>query len=121
VAVLTACVAPSPTPRAAAPAAADREEFVFASTLNAGSYKYACTAGAQGGGAAARAAATHAVFDQALSDFAASRTPVAAAALAAGRSGDALAAEMQAAGDTFAADQRAKLDAQYGCVPAGQA
>ncbi len=118
VAVLTACVAPSAAPRAAAPAAVDREEFVFASTLNAGSYKYACT---PGGDAAMRAAATHAAFDQALASFAASRTTAAAAAMAAGRSGDALTGEMKAAGDAFAAEQRAKLDGQYGCVPAGQA
>ena len=117
---LAGCVAQSPSPTAA-PATAAREEFVFASTLNSGSYKYACTPGAQGGGAAARAAATHAAFDQALAGFAASRTTAAAAALAAGRSGGALTAEMQAAGDTFAAEQRATLDARHGCVPAGQA
>jgi hypothetical protein len=118
VAVLTACVGAAPAPRATAPAAVDREEFVFASTLNAGSYKYACT---PGGDAPTRAAATHAAFDQALAGFAGSRTAALAAALAAGKSGDALTAEMQAAGDVFAADQRALLDAQHGCVPAGQA
>jgi hypothetical protein len=122
VAVLTACVAPSPTPRAApAAAAVAREEFVFASTRNTGSYKYACTPGAQGGGTAARAAATHAAFDQALAGFGASQTAAAAAALAAGRSGTALQAEMTSAGDAFAAEQRATLDAQYGCAPGGQA
>jgi hypothetical protein len=115
--VLAGCVAQSPTP-VAAPAAAAREEFVFASTLNAGSYKYACT---PGGDAATRAAATHAAFDQALATFAASRTTAAAAAMAAGRSGDALTSDMKAAGDAFAAEQRAKLDGQYGCVPQGQA
>lgn len=118
VAVLTACVATGPTPRSQAPAAADREEFVFASTLNTGSYKYACTPGSD---AQTRAAATHAAFDQALAGFAASRTAAATAALAAGKSGDALTAEMQSAGDAFAAEQRATLDAQHGCVPAGQA
>jgi hypothetical protein len=117
--VLAGCVAQAPTP-AAAPAAAAREEFVFASTLNSGSYKYACTPGGSAA-PAARAAEAHAAFDQALSTFAASQTSVAQAAIAAGRTGAALEAEMQGAGDAFSADQRTKLDSQYGCVPAGQA
>jgi hypothetical protein len=118
VAVLAGCVGTPPTPRAQAPAAADRQEFVFASTLNSGSYKYACNPGAD---AATRAQATHAAFDQALAGFAASRTAAATAALAAGKSGDALTVEMRAAGDAFAAEQRTALDTRYGCVPAGQA
>jgi hypothetical protein len=118
-AVLAGCVAQSPTPRAA-PAAAAREEFVFPSTLSAGSFKYACTAGAQGGGPAARAAAAHAAFEQELASFSASQTTVAQAALAAGRSGDAVTADMKTAGDAFAADQRSKMDSQYGCVRSGQ-
>jgi hypothetical protein len=120
VAALAGCVASSPAPRAAAPAAADREEFVLESTIAAGSSRYSCTPGSEGGGAAARAAAAHAAFEQELATFSASQTAVAQAALAAGRSGEAVTAEVQTAGDAFAADQRVKLEDQYGCFRAGQ-
>jgi hypothetical protein len=119
--LVSGCVAGGPA-RVAAPAAreAAREEFVFPSTISAGNFKYACTAGAQGGGPAARAAAAHATFEQELAVFSASQTAIAQASLAAGRSGETVTAESQAAGNAFAADQRTKLDSQYGCVRAGQ-
>lgn len=121
VAVLAGCVGTAPALRAVAPAAVDRQEFVFQSTLAAGSSTYSCTTGAQGGGAAVRAAAAHTAFEQELTTFSASQTTVAQAALAAGRSSGVVTSEMQAAGDAFAAEQRTRMDSQYGCFRAGQA
>jgi hypothetical protein len=123
--VLAGCVVlptgavPPPSGGAVAPQA--RERFTFPSTTTRATLAYSCRPGAEGGGPAARAQATHAVFDQALSGFAARQAAASIAAVNAGRSGESLDAELKAQGDAFAAQQRADLDARYGCIPAGGA
>jgi ribosomal protein S9 len=119
---LTGCVAVAPTPPVRQAAAeTPRERFTFPSSATRATLAYSCRPGAQGGGTEARAQAAHASFDAALAGFAASQASAATAAINRGLTGAALSAELSAAGDAFAAEQRARLDGQYGCVPAGEA
>ena len=111
----TAPVAPRPA------ADAPRERFTFPSSATSATLAYACTPGSQGGGTAARAQASHASFDAALAAFAAGQASAASAAIDRGLTGAALSAELSAAGDAFAAEQRSRLDRQYGCIPSGGA
>jgi hypothetical protein len=119
--VLAGCVTVAPTAPTVRPASeAPRERFSFASTATRATLAYACTPGPSGGGAQARAAAAHASFDAALAGFAARQASAASAAIDRGLTGEALSAELGRAGDAFAAEQRAGLDARYGCIPAGE-
>ncbi len=95
-----------------------RERFTFASTTTRATLAYACT---PGNGAAARAQSTHAAFDAALSGFVARQAAASIAARDAGQLGAAFDADLRAQGDAFSANQRAELDARYGCIPAGNA
>jgi hypothetical protein len=95
-----------------------RERFTFPSATTRATLAYACTPGS---GTAARAQSAHTAFDAALSGFAARQAAASIAAVNAGRSGESLDAELKAQGDAFAAEQRASLDARYGCIPAGGA
>ncbi len=123
--VLSGCVVPSgtaaPPPGGAATIPQGRERFTFPSATTRATLAYSCRAGGDGGGPAARAQATHAAFDQALSGFAARQAAASIAAVNAGRTGESLDAELKAQGDAFAAQQRTDLDARYGCIPAGGA
>ncbi|MGL5011011.1 MAG: hypothetical protein ACRC6I_14120 [Paracoccaceae bacterium] len=122
--LLGACVPVTQTaPSGARPVAAaePRERFTFPSTATRATLAYACRPGPQGGGTAARAEAAHASFDASLAGFAATQASAASAAIDRGLTGEALSAELGAAGDAFAAEQRARLDASYGCIPAGEA
>jgi hypothetical protein len=119
---LSGCVAVTPSqPVRQAAAEAPRERFTFPSSATRATLAYSCSPGAQGGGTAARAQAAHASFDAALAGFAASQASAATAAINRGLTGTALSAELSAAGDAFAAEQRSSLDSRYGCVPAGEA
>lgn len=119
---LSGCVAVAPAaPPVRAASEAPRERFTFASTATRATLAYACRPGAAGGGPAARAQAAHASFDAALAGFAAAQASAASAAINRGLTGAALSAELSAAGDAFAASQRADLDARYQCIPAGEA
>jgi hypothetical protein len=100
---------------------APRERFSFPSSATNATLSYACKPGAEGGGPAARAQAAHASFDAALASFAASQASAASAAIDRGLTGAALSAELSAAGDAFAAEQRTGLDARFGCIPGGAA
>lgn len=122
--MLAACLpVPSAAPVGTRPVAQQepRERFTFPSTATRATLAYACRPGAEGGGTAARAGAAHASFDAALGGFAARQASAASAAIDRGLTGAALSAELSAAGDAFAAEQRSSLDGRYGCIPAGEA
>lgn len=118
---VSGCVAVAPAAPVRQAAEAPRERFTFPSTATRATLAYSCRPGAQGGGTAARAAAAHASFDAALSAFASGQEAAATAALNRGLTGSALSAELSAAGDRFASEQRSDLDARFACVPAGKA
>jgi hypothetical protein len=120
---VSGCVAVAPAAPTQQRAAADapRERFTFPSSATRATLAYSCRPGAQDGGTAARAAAAHASFDAALAGFAARQSSAATAAIDRGLTGTALSAELSAAGDAFAAEQRSDLDNRFGCVPAGEA
>jgi hypothetical protein len=121
-AALSGCVAVAPSaPTRPAASEAPRERFTYPSSATRATLAYSCRPGSQGGGTEARAQAAHASFDAALAGFAARQASAASAAIDRGLTGAALSAELSAAGDAFAAEQRSDLDARYGCVPAGEA